>query len=290
MRRLYIRASLSESRAHPWRKKGGGRVKKPARDGMMVTTGGAATSAYTAVFAVGILLALLWLVSEPARSGANGSHEVPVEPLIVTAAAGLAGGVIGARLAFVALHMEYFRSRPGEALWFWQGGLAWAGGVAAALAAVALFILVRRLPLAATADRLIIPAALVHLSTWAGCLSSGCAFGLRIAGDALRITGGDYFASGAARWPSQLVGVVYSLLVLALLIALDGRFRHPGVQGALGFTLIFAGVLAISFTRADPSLLLAGYRLDTLSAALFTLLGILGVALARRSTPREVQP
>lgn len=243
------------------------------------------TSAYTTVFAGGVLIALLWLAFEPAGSGKRSKLAAP---LIEAAALALAAGMIGARLAFVALHADYYRARPAETLWFWQGGLAWAGGVAAALCAVWLFARARRLRFRNLADGLIIPAAVVHLATWIGCLLSGCAYGRAVTGGSAPFTGVGFLGSGLPRWPTQLIGALYALLVLAALIGFERPLLSAGVLGPFGFTLIFAGMLGMSFTRADPSLLLAGLRLDTWSAALLTLLGLLWIASSRRQSTGEV--
>lgn len=44
-------------------------------------------------------------------------------------------GAVAARLAYVATHVTYFRERPVEALFFWQGGYLPAAGIGAALGA-----------------------------------------------------------------------------------------------------------------------------------------------------------
>jgi prolipoprotein diacylglyceryltransferase len=55
------------------------------------------------------------------------------DPLRRWASLALAGGLIAARLAHVALNWESFSQEPWRVIAFWQGGFFWPAGIAAAL-------------------------------------------------------------------------------------------------------------------------------------------------------------
>ncbi len=183
-------------------------------------------------------------------------------------------GLAGARAGFVLLHWGYYSGKPIEILWFWQGGLSWIGGAAGSILGLTLYALISRRPFWPLADALAIPFAIIALSSWTGCLLDGCAYGHVVEGGLLTPPTLDMFGGQVPRWPTQMVGAVYSLAVLAAMYWLTGRSLRTGVIACLSASLIAAGALALSFTRSDPSLLLAGFRLDTVGSAvlLFALL------------------
>jgi prolipoprotein diacylglyceryltransferase len=90
------------------------------------------------------------------------------------------------------------------------------------------------------------------------------------------------FNSGTLRWPTQAAGAIFSLLSIGVLITLKDRLP-PGILGMLSLSLIATGVFMVSFFRSDPSLLIAGFRLDTLAALGLALLGIGGILIVTRN-------
>lgn len=96
----------------------------------------------------------------------------------------LAGGVVGARLAYVIEKWDEFRPLPGSGRsTFWaianinSGGLIYYGGVGLATAAILWYLWRRRLPVRRYLD-IIAPSLLIGLAFGrAGCLLNGCCFG-----------------------------------------------------------------------------------------------------------------
>ena len=243
--------------------------------------------AYPLLFALGTVAGLLWsgLVSG-GQSSPKGTRIAPVQALDAGLAA-LAAGLVGARAGYVATSWDYYSHRPQEALWFWQGGLSWSVGAAGTLLGLGLYSAISRQAFWPLADRLAIPAALVALAAWGGCMLDGCSYGWRTPPGLLTPPAPDLLGILAPRWPTQPVGVIASLAALAGLISLGGRPLPQGTLACLTLTMIAAISVALSFTRADPTRMLWGMRLDGLASGVVLALGLAGlgfrVSAGRRS-------
>jgi len=227
---------------------------------------------YPLLLTLGVTASFLWL----ALTGPEPSRGAQVDAGL----AALAGGLMGARAAFVLSHSSYYASHLVEALWFWQGGLSWAGGVAGAFAGLALYTTLARRPLWPIADSLAVPAAILSLATWTGCWADGCAYGRRTAPGPWSAAGADPFGGTISRWPTQAVGVLLSLGAIALAYSLGGQKPPSGVTFGLTLSILAAGSLALAFVRGDPGPSIAGLRADALGSAA-VLIGSAVVTAAR---------
>lgn len=240
--------------------------------------------AYPLLFTLGALAGLAWLLLIDPRRQPRDAHRDPDAAAVQRLDAGLAalaGGLIGARLAYVAAHAAYFTAHPDQAVRFSSGGLSWAGGALGALAGLMAAAALRRRSPWPLADALAIPAAVLALAAWCGCLLDGCAFGRPLASNTLAALGSDFYASRIPRWPTQLVGLLAAAGLALGLLLLESRNLPAGWLAAAALLGLGATALALSFARGDPVPLLAGIRLDALGAALIIALGA-GVGLLRR--------
>jgi phosphatidylglycerol:prolipoprotein diacylglycerol transferase len=240
-------------------------------------------NAFPFIFTLGAMVSLLWL-------GLSGTNRGPVRRLSTRASlpvvrvdaglATLAAGLVAARAGFVALHWSYYANRPFEVLWFWQGGLSWVGGAIGAILGLGLFCTLTHHPFWLLADTLALPGLIVALACWAGCLADGCAYGRALDSPLWASPTPDMFGGRLPRWPTQMVGVFYSLLALVMIYWLTGLSLQPGVLACSSLSMIAAGAFALSFTRSDPTMLLIGLRLDTLGSAAILLLALTGLAIS----------
>ena len=239
-------------------------------------------NAFPFIFTLGVMVSLLWL-------GLSGTNRGTVPRIstrgslpdarIDAGLAALAVGLILARMGFVVLHWEYYASKPFEILWFWQGGLSWVSGALGAILGLGLFCLLTRHPFWSLADTLAMPGMVIALASWSGCLADGCAYGRALDSPLWASPTPDMFGARIPRWPTQMVGLVYSLLALVLLYWLAGLISKQGILACISLSLIAAGAFVLSFTRSDPIILLSGIRLDTLGSAAILLLGGAGLTL-----------
>ncbi|MEA1978419.1 MAG: prolipoprotein diacylglyceryl transferase family protein [Chloroflexota bacterium] len=236
---------------------------------------------YPLLFTFGVAAGMLWLIAvetEPAHSPRQRLANDPVIAGVVM----LAAGLFTARLTFILLHSSYYFAHPLEILTLWQGGLSGIGGFAGALVGLGIYTRVKGESFAAYADAIAIPGAIIASSCWLGCWLDGCAYGIPIENQFPLLTGFDMYNSETLRWPTQAAGAIFSLLSIGVLITLKDRLP-PGILGMLSFSLIALGVFVVSFFRSDPSLLVVGFRLDTLAALWLALLGIGGILIVTRN-------
>lgn len=236
-------------------------------------------NAYSAIFIIGILVSFLWLgwIGTYPEDSAKGRKRN--DPRLAEIDAGLIAlflGLLGARAGFVYLHWEYYSSNPVEMLWLWQGGLSWAGGALSAILGIGFYAAVADHSFWSLTDALALPAGFVALSSWSGCYLDGCAYGMQMPRSAWKPPIGDMFGGFTSRWPTQLVGVISSVVILLLLYALSNMRPKRGILGTLSLSTIAAVAFSLSFTRADPALLIRGIRLDTFGSGLVLLAALFG--------------
>src|SRR3989304_9632487 len=179
------------------------------------------------VLALGCLAGLGWLAL---RRGVSAGVEPPSFPAALLA---LAVGLVGARLAFAALHGLYFLGNPIEVVWVWRGGLSWVGGVLGALVAVGLYAGIRRLRLAPLADALVLPALLVALSAWTGCWLEACGYGRPVPAAPFAPPPAALFGVTLPRWPTAAVGMIATGLLVCAFLWVEGRPAAPGRRATL---------------------------------------------------------
>jgi phosphatidylglycerol:prolipoprotein diacylglycerol transferase len=223
---------------------------------------------------------MLWLIAAGTESDLAPRQRFTNDSVIAGVVM-LAAGLLMARLTFIILHSSYYFARPLEILFLWQGGLSGIGGFAGALVGLGIYARVTGESLTAHADALAIPGAIIASSCWLGCWIEGCAYGIPLVSQFPLLTGFDMLDSEILRWPTQAFGAIFSLLSVGALITLKDRLPQ-GILGMVSFTSIALGVFVASFFRSDPSLLIAGFRLDTLAALGLALLGIGGILIVTR--------
>ena len=243
--------------------------------------------AYPLLFTLGSLAGLAWLLFVDPRRRTRDARRDPDAAAVVRLDAGLAalaGGLIGARLIYVAAHASYFAAHLDKAFRFSSGGLSWVGGALGALAGLLAAASLHHSSPWPLADALAIPATVLAMAAWSGCLLDGCAFGRPLTSSSLAALGSDFYASRIPRWPTQIVGLMAAAgLALGLLMA-EARSLPEGWPASGALLGLGATALALSFVRGDPVPLLAGIRLDALGGGLIAALGA-GMARVSRRAP-----
>ncbi len=217
------------------------------------------------------------------------AHRSPEREQLSWTGAGLivlAAGLAGSRLNFIMLHPGLFAGGHwADALAFWQGGLAWPGGLVAALLAVFVIALARRTILGVTADRLyplLIPLAAM---IWLACGQAGLAYGNAMSDQipwALPVV--DEHALLTYRWPLQYVAAGTLVLVTWWVEGLTNNARVPGSRACIWAFFFGLHTLLFSYWRADSAPVLGSLRLDYVAAiglAAISLVGLIGMAVIR---------
>lgn len=230
-----------------------------------------ANNVYPFVLAGGIVACLLWL-------GLSDSSRFSIRPnqRIDAALAAFALGIAGARLAYVMTHLTYYSERPAESLWFWQGGLNWAGALIGSIIGLGIYAYFAEQRFLDLIDAMAIPTVLLSISGWFGCLLDGCAYGMKAANFP---TAPDLLGNLAPRWPTQAIGTILSLLIMLVIWLQLERTAPTGRLGLISLVLVSGVSFVLAFVRADPIVQAWGIRLDILAYGLVFILLTVSLSL-----------
>ncbi|MCD4684303.1 MAG: prolipoprotein diacylglyceryl transferase [Anaerolineae bacterium] len=236
--------------------------------------------AYTAWLIGGILLGLVTLLWR-----AYAYNPRALLPWLDVSLAGLGAGVIGARVLHVALEWEYFVHHTNQITKLWMGGMAWHGGLVAALPVVWIVARWRGVDLRAWTDALAIAWPLGMIGAWTGCRDAGCGYGYEVATLAdwpswLVAELPDVFGLYAPRLDVQAFGTRFGALLVALALLLTALNWLRGLRLWLILALSSLGLALLGFVRADPAQMIVDYRADQVFNLVLLLLStVTGCAL-----------
>jgi len=200
-----------------------------------------------AVHSYGLMLALaffggVWYVKRQCKR-----EKLPFEQMLTIAYILIFCGVIGARLAFVAIHWPDFAEDPFSAINPFHGdhfgiaGLNLYGGIILAVIGVVVYLRLKKLPLLAVTD-LFAPTVGLGLGiARIGCFLNGCCFGTPT--DSFL---GVHFPEGSIPWsvfgdqaihPAQLYSSAYGLVLFFILHKVLKKKKFDGQVLALLFII-----------------------------------------------------
>jgi phosphatidylglycerol:prolipoprotein diacylglycerol transferase len=183
--------------------------------------------------------------------------------------AALGGGLLGGRVAYVAMSWPYFRQHLAEAPQIGLGGLSWVGAAMGGLLGLLVYARLRRQSPAELLDGLLPLATTVSIAAWLASWVEGGAYGPAVTAF-WALPSRDEWGNLASRLPVQLLGALLTLVLLGLVDAIQARGKGANLPGRAaglwmaGFALLMAG---LSTLRADPAPVWAGVRLETWGAA-----------------------
>lgn len=184
----------------------------------------------------------------------------------------MVGGILGARIAYVAANIEEYAAHPLSVLRIDQGGLIYYGGLIGGTLAVLLLAWRRRIDRWVLGDFVIGALPLGHAFGRIGCFINVCCYGcvttsplgvwtvVRDAGDTPK---------GAFRHPAQLYESGANLAVYALLLWWQRRERPAGSTVALYLLTYPVSRFFVEFLRGDERAHWAG-----LNVAQWTSIGL----------------
>lgn len=234
--------------------------------------------AYPVVFLVGCTLSLAWLgwgVPRFHRRGSPAGRLLPGRDHLDAGLWAMAFGLLGARLAFVVGHWGYYLLHPIQMLWFGQGGLSWIGGALGGLLGLGVYSMLMSAPFWRMADALSLPAIIVSIAAWSGCLLDGCAYGMKVQSDFPALFAPDLLGTLASRWPTQSAGAVLGLALVLVLLRLQDAGLASGILACLTGAALSASLLGLSLLRADPVPLWRGLRQDTIGAGILLIASLI---------------
>lgn len=238
---------------------------------------------YTVVMGLGIAAALLFayfpLRAAPKRWAAWWDGWL----------AGMLAGLCAGRLVFVAAHRSYFAAHPDEMIRIGQGGLSYHAVLIAGLCAFCLWQGWQGEALSGQLHLLAVPLILLTGFGWLACYLEGCAYGQETILGWLSHDLPDSYGVFQVRYQTQLLGLVWSGVVLGIVGGWKGRGRVPGSSFWLALGLLSAGRAAINTLRGDPMPTWNGLRLDILADTALAIIAslVFTVTFLRSSTVRR---
>lgn len=123
------------------------------------------------------LLAVIRFSTQAARRLPEELRAISPEQLVDYCSLALLGGLLGARLFYIALYWPWFVQAPQNILAIWQGGLVWYGGLFGGMCAAWLYVRAKRLDFWRVMDQFVPFLALGHAIGRIGCFLNGCCYG-----------------------------------------------------------------------------------------------------------------
>ncbi len=233
---------------------------------------------FSVTLGIGLLTCIGLVKWQSARSGTANWFEA----LLVS----LSAGVIGGRLGFAISHWEYFSTKTSEVWQIWQGGLSYHASLAAGVIALWGWCRWKQEGFALYADLFAPSLALGSAFGWLACWLEGCAYGRETTYHLLSADLPDEFGLFALRYQTQVIGIILSLLMFAVVMRLRQRWA-PGPLFWLALLGLSSGRVIIGLMRADPGPLAGETRIDVVLDVVITLISLvlLQYKLRKRERP-----
>ncbi|MBN2308805.1 MAG: prolipoprotein diacylglyceryl transferase [Candidatus Hydrogenedentes bacterium] len=256
--------------------------------------GGVSFGAYRTLLTVAFITGTLLTVREAGRRGDCGA----LSPM--AGGWGFLGAILGAKAFYIVQYDSPWH--VWRAFLLWGGGLVYYGGLAGGVAAVAVYLRIRRIPLVKALDIMAVYLPLGQAITRVGCFLNGCCYGTESSLPwAVRFPPGSVAfakhvnaglvdpAAGHSLTvhPAQLYMVAGLLIVFAVAKVVLHRKQH---DGAVLFTyLLLYGVLRffVEFVRGDNARSVAHLTVYQVISLGLIVGGGAALLWLRRRPPRE---
>ena len=165
----------------------------------------------------------------------------------------LVSAIIGARLLYVLINFDSFKSNLVDIFKIWNGGLVFFGGFLAAVAAMAVCLKMKNLNFWKITDIISPGVALGHAMGRIGCFFAGCCYGKECALPfAIKFTNPETLAPmGVYLHPTQIYSVFSNLILFFILLWLQKRKKFNGMVFLSHIMLYSLFRSIIEFFRGD---------------------------------------
>lgn len=179
------------------------------------------------VYSYGVLLGVALLVGIWYAMVRAKKYQLSEEIVIEVSALSILGGVLGARLVYVLLNWEFYRSNLVSVFSFREGGLTFYGGIGGALLLVVVYTVVKKQSLPLLLDVFTPPIALGYAIARVGCFLNGCCYG-RVSPFSSWPLAVHFPHLSGMRYPTQNYSSLYSLVILYLLLRMERKKSFEG--------------------------------------------------------------
>ena len=227
---------------------------------------------YTVVMALGIIFGLAFALFLGKRDGIK--SDLWINGLLIAIIVGLIGG----RILFVISNIPYYIENPDEILLIGRGGLNYQGVLITALIFLGIWIRLKNHSVGPIALILAPSLAIISAFGWFACWLDGCGYGREAPSGFLVADLPDSFGVFALRYSTQILALVFCLLILGLTLVLR-RYKFLWLPW-LTLLLLSASRLIVSLLRGDSAPLVGSLRMDTLAEGVLVLFCFLAIAVA----------
>ena len=229
------------------------------------------------IYSYGLMLAIAVLVCARFMSREAKRDQILVEDIYDLIFWCVLGGILGGRIFFIFLNLDFFLQDLKEILMIQHGGLAWQGALTGGGLIGWLYIRRKQWPLGFILDLSAPYVALGQAIGRIGCFLNGCCYGREVAW-------GIYFPVHDARLhPTQLYSMAGLLLIFFILKEFRRISKVPGQVMVVYLILASLQRFVIEFFRADHEIFWAGmsiFQIVSIGILLFAVL--LNIALVAR--------
>jgi phosphatidylglycerol:prolipoprotein diacylglycerol transferase len=212
----------------------------------------------------GLMLALafvvgIWLATRQAKR-----EKVLANTMLDLSLVALITGIIGARILFVLLNLDYYSRHLFESIMFWQGGLVYYGGIILGVFCGILFLKVRKLNIWKVVDICAPSLAIGQAIGRIGCFLNGCCFGRPVSWGIKfpprSFASYEQFSQGLIKsvneyslsiHPTQLYSSLNALIIFLILILVRRKKKFNGELFWLYLLLYTVTRFGIEFLRGD---------------------------------------
>jgi phosphatidylglycerol:prolipoprotein diacylglycerol transferase len=238
-------------------------------DPVAFTIGALTVRWYGIMVAVAVVSALAITLREAKRLGLS-------QDIYALFLWGIIGGFIGGRLAHVIDYWDYYIANPQELIGF--AGLALHGTIIGVIAAVWIYMRVRRVPfsrLAGMGDAVAVGVPVAQAIGRAGCTINGCCFGkpspFHSFPGAVIYTPRDTIPSeywGVPLYPAQIYFLIWNLIVFAIVWRFRDKLQPQGSLFFLYLCLYSIGDFGLRFFRINEPVLFGLHQGQVISLAI----------------------
>jgi phosphatidylglycerol:prolipoprotein diacylglycerol transferase len=186
----------------------------------------------------------------------------------------LLGALVGSRVLVVLVNINYYQSHPGEIVQVWLGGLSGIGALAGGLITILILSVWWKMPFGKLADMLLPLAGCLAISAWLGCWIDRCSYGIAST-SWMALPSRDEWGVLADRVPVQLMGAIFTLVIIWVLDWAGKRISIPGLVSTIGLFGLSAVLFSLSFLRADPTPVWKSLRLEAWGAVILMITSLI---------------
>jgi phosphatidylglycerol:prolipoprotein diacylglycerol transferase len=214
------------------------------------------------VYSYGMMVAIGFAVATLLAYRHADDFGISKEKIIDLGIVMLIGGIIGARIVYIALNFRYYTRNPLEIVNLTKGGLVWYGAFIFGMIASAWFLKKNRINFWTAADLFAPYMALAQAFGRIGCLLNGCCYGSAApSGFILSVV---FPGESISRYPTQMFSAIALFFIFVILRIWQKKRRFNG-EIFLGYGLLYTiKRFGVEFFRGDYPKILYGLTISQL--------------------------